>query len=309
MKRIFFTLGIAVLATACQQENSLTGAYGQASLRGTVVMAGSLSDRSPAGVLVSVRGTGMSQTLDQDGMFEFIGVPEVVQLRLERNDGVNATFTVDPSITGPLVVELQSTIATQGRKRPSVSRQEQYEGTIKSITGTSLTLDDRRFGETRIHLTPQTVITKGSETLTAAALAVGTRIHIKASIVEGNLVATSVKIQSSDDDEDDQGKATANGNVVSTSAGTIVVNTSDGRIIKVIVDASTRIRQQGRDIAVTDIDVGDRIQAKGTRVDDTTIKAESINIEPGANNGDGSGDKDKGKDKDKDKDKGGKPKP
>jgi hypothetical protein len=54
--------------------------YGDQVVAGQVVMASEMDNSSPAGVEVSVVGTGMSAILAADGRFTFAGVPANAEL-------------------------------------------------------------------------------------------------------------------------------------------------------------------------------------------------------------------------------------
>jgi hypothetical protein len=47
------------------------------------------------------------------------------------------------------------------------------------------------------------------------------------------------------------------------------------------VDSNTRIRKQGKDISLSDVKVGDFVQAEGSRVDATTLLASEIQVSGG----------------------------
>jgi hypothetical protein len=90
------------------ERATLTGAYGSAVVTGEVVMTEGVS---PAGVEVSVKGTGMSALLAEDGRFAFAGVPEEAQLAFQRaSDGIDATLRLQ-SASGHVIVDLAQTLA------------------------------------------------------------------------------------------------------------------------------------------------------------------------------------------------------
>jgi hypothetical protein len=47
------------------------------------------------------------------------------------------------------------------------------------------------------------------------------------------------------------------------------------------VDSNTHMRKQGKEISLSDVKVGDFVQAEGTRVDATTILAGEIQVSGG----------------------------
>jgi len=140
MRKKFFMFTIAVVAmlTSCNRHESLlTGGYGERVVAGQVVMASEMADSSPAGVEVSVVGTGMSAILAADGRFTFAGVPADAELAFRRADGVDARIRV--SSPAPLLVELAGKTATSnGSHRRGVSTKDpgpsqQIEGVIHAV--------------------------------------------------------------------------------------------------------------------------------------------------------------------------------
>src|SRR5882724_10769484 len=132
---------VAVIALAgCRNHESMTGVFGAGVMTGQVVM-GEGTSASPAGVRVSVVGTGMSTLLGPDGRFTFSGVPENAELHFMREDGIDARLAVPPA-KGVFVVELNNNSA-KGKRRavPSVPAPEvQIEGTIVTAAAGALTV-------------------------------------------------------------------------------------------------------------------------------------------------------------------------
>jgi len=64
---------------------------------------------------------------------------------------------------------------------------------------------------------------------------------------------------------------------LSASGGSLVVTTEHGDIT-VNTDANTVVEKDGQKITVADIKMGDRVEAVGTAVDNTTILAKAIEV-------------------------------
>jgi len=169
-----------VLLVACRgHEQTVAGGYGMSAVSGQVVMAGG---GSPAGVSVTVRGTGQTQVLGDDGRFSFTGVPDDdVQLIFTRADGIHATLAAVKT-SGPVVVELSSSSATsRGRTRSAPSTPHvEFEGLVKSASATQLVLTDSHRGDVTFKLDANTVIRKGDQTVAATDLKTGDRVHVRA---------------------------------------------------------------------------------------------------------------------------------
>ena len=220
---------VAIGLVGCKEHESITGAYGAGVVTGQVVMAAGTS-ASPAGVRVSVVGTGMSTLLGPDGRFTFTGVPEGAQLRFMRDDGIDARLGV-PVTGGAFVVELNGNSAKAGRRRavPSVVPIE-IEGIIATAAPDSLVITTEHGGDVTVKLTDATIIRHGQTPIAAADLKKGDRVHVKATVKDDVKTAVEVIVQDEnegDDHGDDDGgtTATANGPVKSVGAASLVVTT------------------------------------------------------------------------------------
>src|SRR5688572_28119375 len=94
LKTIVIAAALITVAACRGERTSITGGYGSGMLSGRVVVSG-MENSSPAGVEVSVRGTGMTTTLSADGGFAFAGVPENAELVFRRGDGIDTSLAVE----------------------------------------------------------------------------------------------------------------------------------------------------------------------------------------------------------------------
>ena len=77
---------------------------------------------------------------------------------------------------------------------------QQYEGLIVSASDTELVIDDSRRNEVTFVITADTVIRKGNETVEAADLLPGQRVHVKATVADdGTATAVEVILQKTKD--------------------------------------------------------------------------------------------------------------
>jgi Domain of unknown function (DUF5666) len=261
-----FVLG----ACTGREHSSLTGAYGSAVVTGEVVMTAGVS---PAGVEVSIKGTGMSALLAEDGRFAFAGVPEEAELVFQRaSDGIDATMRIQSA--GHVIVELAQASAKPGRRRAAGSKIWEFEGIITSASATEIVMDSSRQPGVVIALTPTTVIRHGNTPLTAADLVAGMRIHVKALKVGEGFSAVSILVQNDgqndgqDDDGDDEGEKPAvreyEGTVVSASATSLTIFSSKKTEETFVLDAATVIRKGNTPVAAADIQPGWRVHVKAS---------------------------------------------
>jgi hypothetical protein len=244
---------------------------------------------SPAGVRLSVIGTGATMVLGPDGRFLFSGVPERAELRFTREDGISATMSVVAN-GAPLAIELAPASASRSSRSRAVNPIQppysEFEGTIKTPGTASIVVTDSHKIDVTILLTDATVIRHGDTTIAAADLKAGDRIHVKATFKDNTYTATLILVQntgsdsSGDDGSGSQGGTTmtANGTVTATGSGQLTVSTVPHGEVTVQVDGSTIIRKQGTIITLADIMVGDEVNTLGTRVDDHTEKATQIEV-------------------------------
>ena len=282
MKQTLALMAVVLVFAACRghERSSITGSYGSNFLTGQVSMADGMANPSPAGVVVSVRGTGMSTTLAADGTFAFAGVPENAQLDFTRSD-VNAHFAV-ASGSGPLSIELSATNAqSKGGKRHAAAPPPwiQFEGKLKSVGTNSIVVTDEHLGDITILVDKTTMITQGNKTLQLSDLKSGEQVHVMAETKGTDKLAVRIMVQDENEPGDDQCTTmTANGTVTAVGSGQFTVHTEDHGDVVVKYDSSTIVRRQGQTITGADIKVGDQVNAMGTKVDDHTLQAKQIEV-------------------------------
>ena len=171
--------------------------------------------------------------------------------------------------------------SSNGRRRGAVSVPLlQYEGDISVVSASSVTIADSHKNDVDLTINADTVIRKGSTPLTAADLKVGDHVHAKAALKNDVKVAVEIIVQNAGDDDDHGANtATANGVVASTNASGLVVHRAEGDDVTVQVNASTSIKKKGSAITLADINTGDHVECRGTRVDAHTILAIQIEVE------------------------------
>ena len=278
MKRIqIVILAVAMFAACNSRRETMTSSYGTDMLSGEVAVSGT-QNGSPAGVAVSVRGTGMSMILGESGEFAFAGVPADAQLDFSRaEDGIDASMRVDAR-AGFVAVELTKTTATASTKKSSRRRGvgptreavTEFEGVIRSASADSIVLFTSKKVDVTIGLTPETIIRKGQTPVAAADLTVDMRVHVKAR-QDGELYTAAVVIvqnDGSEGDDDDGGERPATleheGTVVSASATELVVFTSHKVEVTFAITADTVIRKGNTPVAAEDIQPGWRVHVKAT---------------------------------------------
>jgi hypothetical protein len=275
---------------ACRGERAtITGEYGAGVVAGQVAVNG-LQDNSPAGVQVSVRGTGMTTTLAEDGMFTFAGVPEGAVLVFHRADGLDSTLELKQS-SGFINVALSPAGATQlsssssgGRRRSASSggKEYQFEGLVRSASATTLVVFTSHNEEVTFSLNAATIVRKGQTTVDPATLTEGTRVHVKASKSNDVYTATQVIVQEEDDGEGDGGPREAKeyeGLVRRASDTQLVIFDSHGQEVTFVLNASTTIRKGQTPVPGSALTEGDRVHVKATTAADGTKTATEVTVQ------------------------------
>lgn len=299
MKKLLILMMLAAVAlTGCngRGESTVTGSYGSSMISGEVSLK-AVSNTSPAGVEVSVRGTGMTAILGADGQFAFANMPEGAVLDFHRaQDAIEASLTVDAS-AGFLAIELEQTRATatarkssSRRRRPGAGGGEklhEIEGLIRTAAAGSIVVFSSKKQDVTIALVPETIIRKGQTVLTPADLTVDTRVHVKARFA--NDVYTAVVVIVQDEDEDDgEGEGEEpppaverqyEGRVVSATATELVVFTSKKEEVRFLITDQTVIRKGSATMNLAQILIGMLVHVKATANADGTNTANLVIVQ------------------------------
>lgn len=269
-----------LVASCSRQRESITGSYGQGMLSGQVVVT-NVQNTSPAGVEVSVRGTGMTLTLAGDGKFAFAGVPENADLDFRRaSDGIQASMRLEES-SAFLVVELAQNSATKkSSRRRSAGRSTEkiyeLEGIIRSAAADSIVVYTSKKVEVTIGLGPETVIRKGRTLLSPADLLVDMRVHVKARKNGDAYTAVQVIVQDEDEDEGEDDPPAVReyeGTVRSAAADQLVVFTSHKQEVTFVLTPETVVRKGNTPVDPATILPGWRVHVKATTNADGTNTA------------------------------------
>ena len=287
---------VLVLA-ACQGERAtVTGQYGTAMMTGQVVMS---DGSSPAGVSVTLRGSGITTVLREDGQFVFAGAPEDGELSFERAaDGISALLRVEPG-SGPMVVELSKSGASKKSSKRRSGRGgsgsgvkvTQFEGVITSVSPTGIVLFTSKQVDQAVALDAATSIRKGKTALTPADLTVDMRVHVKAKQVDAAYVATLVIVQNDGSDDDDDGEDDQpegreyEGIVLTAAEAQLVIRDSHRNEVTFVLDAATDIRKGNTPVAASDIQPGWRVHVKATTSADGAVHTATRVIVQNTNGG------------------------
>lgn len=279
--RLAVVMMVVAALAACQrgERATVTGGYGASVVSGVVVMG---DGGTPAGVRVTIAGTGLAAVLEADGRFAFAEAPEQAELQFNRAaDGISASLQVSAA-AGPVVVELSKSGAKKGSKRRSSgggNPVSQFEGVVRSATATEVVVFTSKKVEQAIALAPETAIRRGKTVLTAADLTADTRVHVKAVKTATGFTAISIVVQGGGDPDDAPAKREYEGLVVSSAAAQLVIIDSKGVAQTFLLDAATVIRKGNTAVLATAIQPGWRVHVKATTNADGTLTATRVTVQ------------------------------
>ena len=286
--KVAVVMMVLMALAACQrgERATVTGGYGMSVVSGVVVME---DGGTPAGVNVTIAGTGMAAVLAADGEFAFAGAPEQAELLFNRAaDGIQASLQVSAA-AGPVVVELAKSGAKKSGKRRSSGRGSpatQFEGLVRSASATEVVVFTSKKVEQAIAIVPETVIRRGNTVLTPADLTVDTRVHVKALKTDTGYTALSIVVQGGDEPDDSPEGREYEGLVVSATAEQLVIVDSKGVQQTFVLNAATVIRKGNTPVLATAIQPGWRVHVKAATAADGIKTATRVTIQKTHGGGD-----------------------
>jgi hypothetical protein len=145
------------------------------------------------------------------------------------------------------------------------------DGTVKSVSDSSVTLAQRDGTEKLIQLTGSTTYQLAGAAATKAALTVGAVVDVEGTTAtDGTFTATLVNIRPAQADR----PARASGTVTAKTETSITVNTRDGSSLTIKVDSTTTYQVVGATAAsLSDVAVGAIVMAEGSPNTDGTFSA------------------------------------
>lgn len=150
-------------------------------------------------------------------------------------------------------------------------------GTVTKVGTDSFDVHRANGTDATVKVTDGTVIRKHGQTIHLADIKVGDHVEAVGTAVDPTTIA-ALQVEVEDGNPSETNKAEVSGAVTGTGTSSLTISNT----YTVNVDSNTRIRKQGKDISLSDVKVGDFVQAEGTRVDATTILASEIQVSGGS---------------------------
>ncbi len=288
------SVGVAGSLAACGGSSSVTGPdavapASSATIAGTVVSvgtadapAGDVSARSSSGgIRVSVLGTALETTTDDDGRFMLGGVTpgEKVELHFEGS-GIDARLEIEGLAAGQM---LTITVGVSGStaSRLTASGEIEFRGSVGSVGSDHLVVEGRT-----VLVVPGTteVLGRQNQRIPLSAVAVGSFVEVEAwSQPDGSLLGKKVKLEDgADADAGADDEVEFRGNVDSVNDDRLVVG---GRTVLVVAGTTEVLDRQNQTIPLSDIAVGAFVEVEGWPQSDGSLLGKKVKLEDRAGDG------------------------
>ena len=194
---------------------------------------------------------------------------------LVAGDRVHVKATTANDVNTAVLVIVQDTESSDDPSGDDAPNVVTANGYVASVASDSIVVHRANGTDATVKVTDGTLIKKHGQTIHLADIKVGDHVECLGTAVDPTTIA-AMQIEVEDGNPSEERPANVKGTVTAVgtdqlSLGSVVVKT----------DSNTRIRKQGRAISLSDVQVGDFVQAEGTRVDATTILASEIQVSGG----------------------------
>ena len=213
---ILFAVAALVAATACSSNSpsspsslngitvsgSIVASGGSGAGSNSVISGPTTSGTLPAGLTVTIVGSGTTVQVNANGQFTINGVPSgTINLRL-NGPGISALIELlelEAGQTVTITITLDGTVAALDSDKRRGPSGEQLEGRVESLPPTTAAGTFMAAGRL-VTTNAETTFVKQGGPATFADLAIGQRVHVKGNPGATSLVATIVNIQNTNTD-------------------------------------------------------------------------------------------------------------
>jgi hypothetical protein len=151
-------------------------------------------------------------------------------------------------------------------------------GTVKSVGTDSLVVTTVPKGDVTVNVDAKTIIRKQGVLIKLADIKAGDGVNTMGQRVDDHTeLARQIEVRGNGQENEPQ-EMSAEGTVKSAGSGSLVVTTHAHGDVTVNTDANTTIRKEGKSIQLSDVKVGDGVEAEGQKVDAQTLLARTIEV-------------------------------
>jgi len=153
-------------------------------------------------------------------------------------------------------------------------------GTVKSVGADSLVVTTVPNGDVTVKVDANTIIRKQGAVIKLADIKVGDGVNTMGQRVDDHTeLARQIEVRGDGNGQQNEPEeASAEGTVKSVGSGSLVVTTQAHGDVTVKTDANTSIRKEGKSIQLSDVKVGDGVEAEGQKIDAQSLLARTIQV-------------------------------
>jgi hypothetical protein len=153
-------------------------------------------------------------------------------------------------------------------------------GAVKSVGTDSLVVTSVPQGDVTVKVHGNTIIRKQGALIHLADIKAGDRVNTLGTRVDDHTeLARQIEVQTPENEHGNEPEeARAEGTVKSVGSGSLVVATHANGDVTMKTDAGTTIRKEGKTIQLSDVKVGDGVEAEGQKIDAQTLLARTIQV-------------------------------
>ena len=269
-----FIAAAALLSGACGGHSSLTAPTASsasanpnpstsgATISGTVlgaISAASFRTMAVGSITVTVNNSSATSTVDAAGHFTLTGVPSGrIELHF-TGPGLDATIVLEDVTEQEKITITVSVSGTSAEldddTREKSGNEVEVEGTVQSVSSTSITVGTKTFA-----VTATTEIVQHGRTLTMADIHPTDRVHVHGTMAAASLTATKIQLKTPrvvGNEVEVKGAIVGALGGSCPSSRTFTVGTSS---------ITTTATTQFRNVACADLKTGSMVEVKGTLV-------------------------------------------
>lgn len=191
---------------------------------------------------------------------------------LKKGDRIHVKTSLKDTVYTATEVILQDDNQTEtGDDGQSVTA----NGIVSSIGTNQMVVHRANGQDVTVKVDGKTLIRKYGQSIAFSDIKVGDHVESRGTAVDSTtILAQQIEVEDAPARHE---SAEVSGTVTAVGASSLTVHSDDGDVT-VNTDANTTIRKQGKKISLSDVHTGDGVNVQGSRVDASTILAQTIEV-------------------------------